>query len=218
MELDLEKVAANAPRRSPSPERREVRKEFSYPGSSIMSPVAGASRDSVPPMSSLHDDMPSSRMPTPPHERQYGSSEPKHPTWATPGTPLSDVPGEKQHDTTARPLSPSQVRGYALPVGYPGIDLNGRISSGGYPPAPSYPAVPYVYPPYADPHYNPYSMGRPMQHHPSEQQMFTDRRIPSMPRPENPYPVITAPGGPAYHYSPKGASPVSYHYSLESSS
>ncbi|KAF9467873.1 hypothetical protein BDZ94DRAFT_1184936 [Collybia nuda] len=218
VELDLEKVAASAPRRSPSPERREPQKDTIYPGSGVMSPIAVTLRDSAPPMSSLRDDMPPLQVPTHTavhtHARPFVHSESKHPTWATPSTPLPDVPlsNEKHHNMT-RPISPSLVRGYTLSAGYPNVDLNGV-----YPSVPSYPsvsAVPYVYPPYADPHYNPYSMGRPMQHHAPiqptpDQYMVANHRIPSVPsisRPENPYPIITGPGIP----------PTSYHYSLESS-
>jgi hypothetical protein len=220
VELDLKKVAASAPKRSPTPEQpREARKDLSYPGSGIMSPIAVTPRDSVPPMSSLHDDMPSAHAPSPPagqtHEASGSSlSEAKHPTWATPVTALADMPSStaKHHEmtsTTPRPLSPSQLRGYPLDMGYPGLALNGRIPNGSYPPVPSYPpvsAIPYVYPPYVDPHYNPYS--RPMQRHMhpmSDPSMVPNHRlssVPSMPRGENPYPVISAPGPlPAYHYS-----------------
>ncbi|KAG5351564.1 hypothetical protein C0989_005814 [Termitomyces sp. Mn162] len=183
-ELGLEKIVAGAPKRSPTPDAFDDGPQAATPTTSTVETPAIQVSDE--PMSSLAPDpsqvngMSPHRYPEPPAVQETGSKAPA--TWRRPSSP---------------PLPTSHVRGY-----YP---MNHRQASY-YPPhphsmpTPAYPPpVPYTYPPYTAPHYPQYD---PYHRLPPYSIPDPSHRIPiPMRTRENPYPVLSQPGQPPYHYS-----------------
>ncbi|KAG6899114.1 hypothetical protein C0993_000766 [Termitomyces sp. T159_Od127] len=184
-ELDLEKIVARAPQRSPTPDAFEDLPEVHTP--TIAETPAREAPDE--PLSLLAQKLPQTNgVPAPrytehPADQETSSKVPA--TWK----PLSSRP-------LSPPLPTSHVRGY--------YSINHRPTSY-YPPpphpipTPTYaPPVPYTYPPYTAapyPQYDPYHRLSPYS--------LTDpgRRMPMPMRTrENPYPVLSQPGQPPYHY------------------
>ncbi|KAF5379192.1 hypothetical protein D9615_005908 [Tricholomella constricta] len=208
-ELDLEKVAAGAPKRSPTP---DTEKETPLPESAVSTPDPMASL--APDQPQVHTNGVFSRTT---HEASHQDADASM-RWTpslyvrNPADAISSASA-----SSSRPLSPSHIR-YPYPV------ANGR-SSGPYPSHPMPPPyappppVPYTYPPYSAPRYPQYDT-TPIAPHPLSRmpphpympdpmsaparRMSAAVLVPPMRARENPYPVLPPPGPP-------------YHYSLESS-
>lgn len=177
VDLELEKVAAGAPKRSPTPEARESSKD---------SPQPGTVPDSAPPMSSLT------------HDTSRASSRRTSRDVPISSTIRSNLSGvSKQPELASATTSP-----YAYLASHA---TNGRLgyTSSTIPPAP-YPTIPYTYS-YTDSHYAHYTRTgqRPIAPHPDPTRRGA--AVPSIHKGENPYPVLPPPGVPPpstpYHYS-----------------
>ncbi|KAG6897243.1 hypothetical protein C0992_003132 [Termitomyces sp. T32_za158] len=183
-ELDLEKIAAGAPQRSPMSDASDDLPEVPTP-STAETPGPEASDELMSPLAQdppQTNGIPASRYPGRPAEHETSSKVPA--TWRPPPSrPLSP------------PLPTSHIRGY-----YP---INHRPTSY-YPPhphpmpAPAYvPPVPYTYPPYTAPPYPQYDL----YHRLSPNPLDPSRRMPMPIRTRgSSYPVLPQPGQPLYHY------------------
>ncbi|GLB42326.1 putative SANT SWI3, ADA2, N-CoR and TFIIIB'' DNA-binding domains containing protein [Lyophyllum shimeji] len=193
-ELDLAKIAASAPKRSPTPDVQDGAKEAPLPGSEASTPAGGITPD---PMASLAPDQP--------HTSMNGA---RSTMYQEPSRPDLDPKQLSMWSSTP------QVRGYPYPV------ANGRPPAPApYPPHaipatyPTHPPAPYTYPPYSSPHYPPYDAyipPRPLARIPHPYSMADplsvpghrmSPAVPQMRGRENPYPVLQQPGHPSYHYS-----------------
>ncbi|KAG5643641.1 hypothetical protein DXG03_000567 [Asterophora parasitica] len=207
-DLDLEKVAAGAPKRSPTP---DIPSETFLPVPAFPVSTHEPSMSPADPMACLAPG------PAPVSANEAG-----------PSRPARDVDmrwGESHYASASnsRPISPSHMRStypYSVPSGRPPPPAH-------YPPHPAYvppPPVPYTYPPYSASHYphydtgydhsrmqytHPYPMPDPM----SGQHVHARRMSGAMPpggvplgrARENPYPILP-PGPPPYHYSLESSS------------
>ncbi|RDB29981.1 Uncharacterized protein C22E12.19 [Hypsizygus marmoreus] len=209
IEMDLERVAAAAPRRSPTPE--EPRKESS---TSVFVVAPPASDSTAPPQVSL----------APPQSVEVAKqtdvemkSLPNRPSL---GMVAAAV--RKQHESKAtasgsstRALSPSQARSsypipslaYSGPVHGTAPYISNPVPSSSYPQAQP---VQYTYPTYSDPHYPPY--GGQLPHQPMAHPFVTHdpahpmASLPPIQTRENPYSILPGQGVPPspsapYHYS-----------------
>lgn len=191
----MDKVAASAPKRSPTPDARDLRIELPLLGAPI--PATSSVFGTSPPMSSLHSNhprvshdansvfldhelmMPYDMDVRPPQSRSINShSAPSHGYGSVPYPVQNGMPGPGAYVPPSVPLSP-----YPPPQG-----------------------VPYSYPHYPETLYSQYDTR--ISHHPPPRPP-----LPLMPEPqrmasissmrprENPYPILSPVPSASYHYS-----------------
>lgn len=222
VDMNLAKVAASAPKRSPTPELREAPKDTPYPGSGIMSPVTGATPDLVIPVSSLNfASAHTNTGASPPTQTHDSFRHPPHDIDAKPfTTPWVSLTSRDISTPTMRSgvLGPSKSAEYMNPAPHPLSPNHSRpYPANAYPTVPARPisghfvpvspsftppsAHSYAYPPYADPQYPAYDTRvnqRLSASHPfPESHVPPSRRpatVPSIQRGENPYPVLPTTG------------------------
>lgn len=209
--MDLTKVAASAPKRSPTPETHELEKELPHSSASISSPITGTMSEHSPPMSSLNPERQQIN-----HEIRHAEAprhyEMENGAYRAPPSSMLMAPGPYQ-DPTGPNSMPNHYGNYGS-LGYPsqsgrpvtGTYMSNQVSPSSYPPPQ---AVSYTYPPYSEPHYPQYdprithhSFSRPP--HPAMSDPLTGSHrlataVPSIRSRENPYPILPPPA--SYHYS-----------------
>jgi hypothetical protein len=171
--MKLDKVAASAPKRSPTPARESSKDLLQQ----------GAAPDTSPPMSSLTHDASLASVKHTPREVSISSAIRSN---------FSSV--SKQTELASATTTPYVHLAYPI--------TNGRLgrTSSAIPPAP-YPGIPYTYADPQYTHYTTLTGQRPIAPHPDPARRSTPE--PSLPKGEDPPPVLPSSGvpPPPYHYS-----------------